>query len=167
MKRRRWIGLSLAAALATSGCYGPFRLTKRLHAWNGQVGEKWVQEAVFLGMVLLPVYAFASLADAVVFNSLEFWGKQNPMAAKDGERETVLSFRDRPARLRVDSFERGRPVATLILAPRPDGRVAALDGEGRLLGTAEREGAETVIRGAGGEVRGRFSPGDLERALKG
>ena len=33
-----------------SGCYGPFRLTTKLHQWNGHVSnKKFVNELVFLG----------------------------------------------------------------------------------------------------------------------
>ncbi|MEM7233721.1 MAG: DUF3332 family protein [Planctomycetota bacterium] len=71
---------ALTFSLMTSGCYGPFRLTKKVHSWNASVSEdKWVQELVFLGLIFLPVYSFASLGDAVVFNSIEFWTGDNPI----------------------------------------------------------------------------------------
>ena len=39
----------VALALFTSGCYGPFLLTKKVHEWNGQVSDnRWVVEVVFL-----------------------------------------------------------------------------------------------------------------------
>ena len=70
---------------ATTACYGPFNLTKTLHKWNGQikgsgeVADKWMRELVFLGLVILPVYEFAALGDAIVFNSIEFWTGSNPV----------------------------------------------------------------------------------------
>jgi hypothetical protein len=70
---------------ATTACYGPFNLTKTLHKWNGQirgsgeVSDKWMRELVFLGLVILPVYEFAVLGDAIVFNSIEFWTGNNPI----------------------------------------------------------------------------------------
>lgn len=70
---------------ATTACYGPFNLTKSLHKWNGQikgsgqVTDKWMHELVFLGLVILPVYEFAALGDAIIFNSIEFWTGNNPI----------------------------------------------------------------------------------------
>ncbi len=72
---------------ATTACYGPFNLTKTLHKWNGQikgsgeVADKWMRELVFLGLVILPVYEFAAIGDAIVFNSIEFWTGNNPIKA--------------------------------------------------------------------------------------
>ena len=61
-----------------SGCYGPFRLTTKLHQWNGNVSnKKFVNELVFLGL--------CTLGDVLIFNSIEFWGGQNPITMKDGQ----------------------------------------------------------------------------------
>ena len=77
-------------AIAFSGCYGPFRLTNKLHAWNGQVSQKkFVNELVFLGMCIIPAYEICLLGDGLIFNSIEFWGGNNPIAMKDGEVEEV------------------------------------------------------------------------------
>ena len=78
--RRIGVGLLLLAFLV-SGCYGPFRLTRKLHQWNGQVGDKWAREAVFIVLVWVPVYGLATLGDALVFNSIEFWTGDNPVAS--------------------------------------------------------------------------------------
>jgi hypothetical protein len=69
----------LCAAMLTASCYGPFNLTRRVHHWNGEVGGKWAQEGVFLVFIILPVYGIATLADAVIFNSVEFWTGDNPI----------------------------------------------------------------------------------------
>jgi hypothetical protein len=77
-----------AAALAgllvfgslTSACYGPFNATRSLHHWNGTVtGNKWAQEGLFLVLNIIPVYGLWMLGDAIIFNSIEFWGGTNPM----------------------------------------------------------------------------------------
>ena len=79
-KPGRMAVMGVAAALLLSGCYGPFTLTKRVHAWNGQVSENHcVVEGVFLVCAWLPVYGIATLADAVIFNSVEFWTGENPL----------------------------------------------------------------------------------------
>ena len=71
-----------------SGCYGPFRLTTKLHQWNGNVSnKKFVNELVFLGLCILPAYELCCLGDVLIFNSIEFWGGQNPVAMKAGDVE--------------------------------------------------------------------------------
>ena len=73
------VGL-LVLGLAASGCYGPFTLTRKVHTWNGGVSDnKWIVEGVFLICAWLPVYGIATLADAVIFNSVEFWTGSNPL----------------------------------------------------------------------------------------
>jgi hypothetical protein len=79
-------GMVLTALLATtSACYGPFNLTRSVHKWNGNVkgsgefSEKWMKEIIFLALVIVPVYQLSTLADAFIFNSIEFWTGQNPV----------------------------------------------------------------------------------------
>lgn len=83
MKRSR---LTLVAACILSGtllfssCVGSFGLFNRLSSWNQTVGNKFVNELVFLALNIVPVYPVAYLADALVINSIEFWSGSNPMA---------------------------------------------------------------------------------------
>ena len=80
--------VSVVAAL--SSCYGPFRLTNKLHAWNGQVSQKkFVNELVFLGMCIIPAYEICILGDGLIFNSIEFWGGNNPIVALKESDEKV------------------------------------------------------------------------------
>lgn len=75
-------------AIAFSGCYGPFRLTSKLHDWNGQVSQKkFVNELLFLGMCIIPAYEICILGDGLIFNSIEWWGGRNPITMKDGQQE--------------------------------------------------------------------------------
>ena len=68
-----------AVSLLLTGCTGPFVLTKNVHTWQTSFDDKWVDEVAFLGCVILPVYGLASLGDALIFNSVEFWTGDNPM----------------------------------------------------------------------------------------
>ena len=80
------------SSVAFTGCYGSFSLTSKLHNWNGQVSNaKFVNELVFLGLCILPAYELCCLGDALIFNSIEFWGGQNPVAMKAGEVEESLN----------------------------------------------------------------------------
>lgn len=82
------IVLLVATTVSMSGCYGPFALTSKLHDWNGQVSNaKFVNELVFVGLCILPAYELCVLGDALIFNSIEFWGGSNPIAMNAGEVE--------------------------------------------------------------------------------
>lgn len=73
-----------------TSCYGSFNLTKKLYQWNGTVGDKFINTLVFYGLIIVPVYEIASLADFVVFNTVEFWSGKNPVTMAEGESETKI-----------------------------------------------------------------------------
>lgn len=88
--------LTLAASVGLTSCIGSFRLTNRLLSWNNGLGNKLVNELVFIAFWVLPVYEVAALADLVVINSIEFWSGSNPLAqgtrrieGTDGQRYLV------------------------------------------------------------------------------
>ena len=51
-----------------------------LRDWNQGLGNKFVNEIVFLAFHVVPVYEVAYLADILVLNSIEFWSGSNPVA---------------------------------------------------------------------------------------
>lgn len=71
----------LSGSLMFSSCIGSFGLTNKLFSWNKGVGEKWVNEVVFVAFCILPVYEVSLIADALVINSIEFWSGNNPLAS--------------------------------------------------------------------------------------
>lgn len=88
--------LTLCASIGLSSCIGSFALTNRLLTWNKTVGNKVVNELVFIAFWILPVYEVSGLADLLVINSIEFWSGDNPMASgtkriegTDGQRYLV------------------------------------------------------------------------------
>jgi hypothetical protein len=91
MKTRilRWISVLMLAVLMASvgGCYGSFELVKKVHKFNGTLGNKFVNELGFLVMNIVPVYGVAALVDAVVLNSIEFWTGKNPSTSSN---DTVI-----------------------------------------------------------------------------
>jgi hypothetical protein len=81
----------LFVIMSQHGCIGSFQLTNNLYSWNkNEVGGKWGSELVFLAFVIIPVYAVTLLADGIVLNSIEFWTGDNPLAMKNGEKETQI-----------------------------------------------------------------------------
>ncbi|AZS29738.1 DUF3332 domain-containing protein [Butyricimonas faecalis] len=82
------VAMIAVSSIAFTGCYGSFSLTSKLYNWNGQVSnQKFVNELVFLGLCILPAYELCTLGDALIFNSIEFWGGQNPITMKAGDVE--------------------------------------------------------------------------------
>ena len=75
------VAVVLSGSLLFSSCVGSFSLFNRLSSWNQSVGNKFVNELVFLAFNIVPVYGVAYLADALVINSIEFWSGSNPMAS--------------------------------------------------------------------------------------
>jgi hypothetical protein len=83
MKRSKFIfaaAVLIASSMLFSSCFGSFSLTKKVYTFNKGVGDKFVNELVFLALNIIPVYDIAVFADAVVFNTIEFWTGSNPIA---------------------------------------------------------------------------------------
>jgi len=79
----------LGVMTVSTGCYGPFNLTKNVYHWNsnvkgnGEVNSKWMREFVFFGMFIIPVYEFSLLLDTFIFNSIHFWTGDSPIKSSD------------------------------------------------------------------------------------
>lgn len=71
---------ALSGSLMFSSCIGSFGLWNGLKGWNEGIGNKFVNEVVFLAFHIVPVYEVAYLADILVLNSIEFWSGSNPVA---------------------------------------------------------------------------------------
>jgi hypothetical protein len=73
--RSKWLVAILVAValLMTVGCYGNFKVTKSLYEWNGEIENEYLESAAMIGMIIIPAYEVAMLADAIVFNPIEFW----------------------------------------------------------------------------------------------
>ncbi len=113
----RWTSvLVLAAMLVTAvGCYGSFELVKKVHKFNGTLGNKYVNELGFLAMNIVPVYEVAAFIDAVILNSIEFWTGKNPSSASN---ETVV-----PLNGTISLTLRGSD-GTILLTARTDAGVS-------------------------------------------
>lgn len=72
--------LAVCASLTLTSCIGSFSLTNKVLGWNNSVGNKFVNELVFIAFWVLPVYEVTAIADLLVLNSIEFWSGSNPVA---------------------------------------------------------------------------------------
>ena len=177
-RRPHWATVGLvAAAMLASGCYGPFYLTRKVWKWNGEVSDnKWVVELVYLLTAhLIPVYGIAGLADAVIFNSVEFWTGDNPIKNVDagttpkttrivrGDAEAILT-RDGD-RFSIEQFQHGQPAASLRIERQCD-TTNAMDQQGRLLFTAQTMAdCSVVVTNATGKQVASYSADQAQRLL--
>ncbi len=70
----------LALGLGTSGCLGPDHAYASIKQWNADLSDQdWINEIVYLGLNIIPVYPIALLADVVVFNTIGYWSGENPI----------------------------------------------------------------------------------------
>ena len=99
--------LAMAALLPLESCIGNFALTHKVLSWNQQIGDKWVNEIVFVCFCILPVYEISALADVLVINSIEFCSGKNPVTAQ----QRVVDGKD--ARYMVESDATGYTITNL------------------------------------------------------
>ena len=88
--KKRIISTLLVIAMGMpllNGCIGNFVLTRKLLNFNQRLSNKWVNEIVFLAMVIIPVYGVCILIDGIILNSIEFWTGSNPLAMNETEQE--------------------------------------------------------------------------------
>jgi len=135
------IALVLVAAVGalSAGCFGNFQLTRKVYDINKSIDEKYVRSAATWIFVLVPVYGVAALLDLIVFNVIEFWTGENPVAeAKvtkvyaQGNGRTVLTLsRDGSATVAViGRYDGERLVSTLRVRDDGMGEVVAVETAG-------------------------------------
>lgn len=73
----------LSCSIMCSSCIGSFKLWNGLLEWNKSLGNKFVNELVFIALNIVPVYGIASFADILVLNTIEFWTGSNPVASNE------------------------------------------------------------------------------------
>jgi len=76
MKRVKQIIIIGMIALFTSvqtGCIGSFGLTNKVYDFNNDLGDKFVNEIVFFGLLVVQAYTVTFIIDGIVLNSIEFW----------------------------------------------------------------------------------------------
>lgn len=131
------IAISLAAAIALCGCYGSFALTKKLHDWNGTLGNKWINSCVHFVLWVIPVYGICIWVDYLVLNSIEFWTGSNPLAGntyyeKDAQGNQVAAVKNADGSLSMQLIDAQGHKADLTLQRDAD-VIRALDNQGRVI----------------------------------
>ncbi|PKM93046.1 MAG: hypothetical protein CVU80_00140 [Elusimicrobia bacterium HGW-Elusimicrobia-4] len=144
-----------------TGCYGPFKLTKKIYDWNGGIKDKWVREGAFLVLAWIPIYSIGILGDAIIFNSIEFWGGKNPIASRTDKSTRFVSAENKQAvmtfsenKMRLDAFENYRHLAGITIEPQGDVTVAK-NSKGEIIMTAKTllDGSVMVCDASGKQIQ--------------
>jgi hypothetical protein len=88
-KNFKLVAVLLSMSLMLSSCIGSFNLTNKVKDWNEGLGNKFVNELVFIGMHIIPVYPLTLLADGVVLNTIEFWTGSSAISKKENGTKIV------------------------------------------------------------------------------
>ena len=88
-KNFKLVAVLLSMSLMLSSCIGSFNLTNKVKDWNEGLGNKFVNELVFIGMHIIPVYELTILADILVLNSIEFWTGNSALSKKESGTKIV------------------------------------------------------------------------------
>lgn len=167
------VPLVLGLAAPQTGCIGSFALTDKVFQWNRGLGSIIVQEIVFLAFVIIPVYEFTVLADAIVLNLLEFITGSNPLATTDRPPREIalaegvtLSLEDRGGVVSATlTGATAEPIVRLYTVT--DSGAVVRDEAGTLLFSAELDGAGGVlVAGADGSMVADYSPAEVSAAHK-
>ena len=71
---------TLLLAFGSSSCLGPDHLYSSVKNWNAKLSEKdWVNEVVFIGLLIVPVYQIAMAGDYLVFNTIDYWSGKSTL----------------------------------------------------------------------------------------
>ena len=155
--------------LTTSGCFASFNLTRKIYKFNQGLGDKWLNEIAFLVMTIIPVYGVGFTVDALVLNSIEFWGGTNPVSASNDQKvipipeagvTLTLDPSDKSIRLLQDSEGAQKE----YVFERAEGETIVKDTAGNVLvRCAATEDGGIVLKDVEGKVISFFSNEDLEK----
>lgn len=124
----------LGGSLMLSSCIGSFGLWNNLKGWNQNIGNKFVNEVVFLAFHIIPVYEVAYLADIIVLNSIEFWSGSNPIAEVGTERTIQGEKGEYTVRTNTDGYtiiKKGEENKPLTLVYNQENRTWNAEAEGQ------------------------------------
>jgi hypothetical protein len=77
--KKTLLGLTLALSVMATSCLGPNRLYNSINNWNAEATEQdWLNEVIYLGLNIIPVYGIALFVDVIAINTIGYWGN-NPV----------------------------------------------------------------------------------------
>jgi len=94
MKKLSIVGM-LCLTFLLNSCLGSYSAFNNLREWNEDAtNNKFVNNLIFWGLNIIPVYGLFFIGDTIIFNVIEFWSGDNPVAMNEGESQTeVLAYK--------------------------------------------------------------------------
>jgi len=164
--------LVLAAFLST-GCTGSFNLTKKVNNFHRSQADKWSDELCFLLVALTPIYSLAMLGDAIIFNSIEFWTGDNPVAfnadnmpdvrvVRQGDNEMLVAYNRQTDQIIVTPRLKGQD-NTPITLERNDSMVMAKNEKGQVLfSSMKNDSGDIAVYDGNGELVRSYSADEVQ-----
>ncbi|MFN7135691.1 MAG: DUF3332 family protein [Myxococcales bacterium] len=154
--------------VSSAGCFGRFPLLHKVYEFNQGIGNKLLRQLLFWGLLIIPVYEVAALADAVIFNLVEFWtggGAGGEFEARLDDGSLLKSERLSASTLVLRRTVDGRVVSELTFEHQGDAALLVRDGE-RVIASLERrgDGALRIATAAGERIVDGGQPRSLAEA---
>lgn len=161
---KKTIALLVIVAFFTTGCTGSFNLTRKVYNFHRSQTDKWSDELCFLLVALIPVYSLATLADAIVFNSIEFWTGKNPVEmtanpsasriVQNGNDKYKMSFNAKTGQVSLTSLAQNGNNHGVIFE-RTDNMITAKNEQGKVLYSSVQgqDGGVSIYDGNGKLVK--------------
>ncbi len=169
---RKQMAALLVVSVLLTGCTGSFNLTRKVYNFHRSQDDKWADELCFLLVTMVPVYGLATFADAIVFNSIEFWTGDNPVemtnaaptskVVKSGKEELKMTHdpANNQVSLTSEKWQRNKP--TLVLE-KNDQMVVAKNTKGQVLySSIKSEAGDIAVYNADGQLVKNYSAGQVE-----
>lgn len=161
--RKLTLAVVLSVSVLSTSCLGSFNAWNGLKDWNETATDnKFANNAIFWALNIIPVYGVFYLGDVLIFNLVEFWSGDNPIAMKEGEMERQVIEKDgvryaleatkNQMKITVLSGEREGNELVLVYEPADQSWNAVKDGETIKLSSYE-DGFYIVYLPNGEEVR--------------
>ncbi|SRR5690554_282110 len=153
----------LSLSILSTSCLGSFSAWNSLKDWNETASDnKFVNNAIFWGLNIIPIYPLFYAGDVIIFNLIEFWSGDNPIAMNEGEMDTQIVEKDgvqyeltatkNQMKIAVLSGERAGNELLLVYEPEDKSWNAVKDGQ-KIKLTSYEEGFHIVYMPNGQEVR--------------
>jgi len=82
MIKKTIIAGALTAAFLAPSCLGPNSAHDNLRNWNAEVTDQdWLNEVIYIGMTIIPVYGIFYLGDMLIFNTITYWSDEDFIGA--------------------------------------------------------------------------------------
>jgi len=159
---KKAIALVLIVTFFTTGCTGSFELTHKVYNFHHSQADKWSNELCFLVVALIPIYSFAMLGDAIIFNSVEFWTGKNPVdesyvppssrIVQNGNEKYRMSFNDKTDQVTLTSLAQNNHG---VIFERTDNMITAKNEQGKVLYSSVQnsDGGVSIYDGNGKLVK--------------